>query len=63
MGDTCDADKECLSYNCLASGTCGDRADTPREVAKWVYVVVAICIFGGMWARCERWRGCSQRSL
>ncbi|EIW62480.1 uncharacterized protein TRAVEDRAFT_113902 [Trametes versicolor FP-101664 SS1] len=48
VGDTCDADKECLSYNCLASGTCGDRADTPREVAKWVYVVVAICIFGGI---------------
>ncbi|KAI0633879.1 hypothetical protein C8Q77DRAFT_1057078 [Trametes polyzona] len=48
VGEQCDADKECLTYNCLASGTCGERADTPREVGKWVYVVVGICIFGGM---------------
>ena len=47
FGVTCDADKECLSYNCLASGTCGHTTDTPTQVATWVYIVVAICIFGG----------------
>ncbi|KAI0373519.1 hypothetical protein BV20DRAFT_989308 [Pilatotrama ljubarskyi] len=48
VGEQCDADKECTTYNCLSSGVCGIRADTPREVAKWVYVVVAVCILGGM---------------
>ncbi|KAI0768849.1 hypothetical protein BD413DRAFT_562125 [Trametes elegans] len=48
VGETCDADKECETYNCLASGVCGVRADVPREVGKWVYAVVAILIVGGM---------------
>ncbi|OBZ67247.1 hypothetical protein A0H81_12973 [Grifola frondosa] len=38
----------CVTYNCLASGVCGVSADTPNRVRSWVYVVVAICIFGGM---------------
>ncbi|KAL7281074.1 hypothetical protein ACG7TL_004376 [Trametes sanguinea] len=48
VGEQCDADKECDTYNCLDSGVCGARADTPRQVGKWVYVVVGVCIFGGM---------------
>ncbi|KAI8994084.1 hypothetical protein BD414DRAFT_565903 [Trametes punicea] len=48
IGEQCDADKECSTFNCLDSGVCGERADTPRQVGKWVYVVVAICIVGGM---------------
>ncbi|RPD78518.1 hypothetical protein L226DRAFT_457878 [Lentinus tigrinus ALCF2SS1-7] len=48
IGETCDADKECSTYNCLADGTCGRTTDTPVKVGVWVYIVVAICIFGGM---------------
>ena len=47
VGETCDADKECLSYNCLADGTCGVTTDTPVKVKTWVYIVVGICIIGG----------------
>ncbi|KAI0682751.1 hypothetical protein BC835DRAFT_1237895, partial [Cytidiella melzeri] len=48
FGDSCAADKECSTFNCLASGTCGKTADTPEHVGTWVYIVVGICIFGGM---------------
>ena len=48
IGEQCDADKECSTYNCLANGTCGKTTDTPTQVKKWVYVVVAVCILGGM---------------
>ncbi|TBU30294.1 hypothetical protein BD311DRAFT_691476 [Dichomitus squalens] len=48
IGEQCDADKECSTYNCLANGTCGVTTDTPVQVKKWVYVVVAVCILGGM---------------
>ncbi|KAI0344561.1 hypothetical protein BDW22DRAFT_1427253 [Trametopsis cervina] len=48
LGESCDADKECLTFNCLDNGTCGKTANTPEHVATWVYVVVALCIFGGM---------------
>ncbi|KAJ7096411.1 hypothetical protein C8R44DRAFT_889718 [Mycena epipterygia] len=48
FGATCTADKECSSWNCLASGTCGIDTSTPKHVGTWVYVVVAIGIFGGI---------------
>ncbi|KII92094.1 hypothetical protein PLICRDRAFT_27352 [Plicaturopsis crispa FD-325 SS-3] len=48
LNEACDADKECLSYNCMSSGKCGKGADQPRHVGVWVYVVVAIAILGGM---------------
>lgn len=63
LGTTCDADKEyvllvffltqplnlnrCDSFNCMSSGVCGPSADTPRKLAVWVYVIVAIAILGG----------------
>ncbi|KAI0712940.1 hypothetical protein C8T65DRAFT_646169 [Cerioporus squamosus] len=48
IGEKCDADKECSTYNCLADGTCGKTTDTPVKVGVWVYAVVAVCIVGGM---------------
>ncbi|GJE95852.1 hypothetical protein PsYK624_120430 [Phanerochaete sordida] len=50
LGDSCDADKECSTFNCLASGVCGKSADSPEHVAFWVYIIVGVCIFGGMLA-------------
>jgi len=50
LGGTCDADKECLSYNCLPSGTCGTDVTEPRHLGAWVYAIVGIGIFGGMFA-------------
>lgn len=46
----CDADKECSSFNCLDTGVCGKSANTPKHVASWIYIIVGICIFGGMLA-------------
>jgi hypothetical protein len=48
LGATCDADKECQSWNCLASGVCGVDTSIPKHVGTWVYVVVAIGIFVGI---------------
>ncbi|KAJ6609821.1 hypothetical protein B0H10DRAFT_2062615 [Mycena sp. CBHHK59/15] len=48
LGQSCTADKECSSWNCLASGVCGTDTSTPHHVGTWVYVVVAIGIFGGI---------------
>ncbi|KAF8210141.1 hypothetical protein K438DRAFT_1959422 [Mycena galopus ATCC 62051] len=48
LGATCDADKECQSWNCLASGVCGVDTSIPKHVGTWVYVVVAIGIFLGI---------------
>ncbi|KAK0504880.1 hypothetical protein EDD18DRAFT_1126802 [Armillaria luteobubalina] len=48
LGQTCDADKECSTYNCLSSGVCGESPRTPRHFGAWVYVIVCIGIFGGM---------------
>jgi len=50
VGVTCQADKECLSYNCSADGVCGTDVTEPRHLAIWVYIVVGIGIFGGMFA-------------
>lgn len=48
VGENCDADKECKSFNCLSTLVCGDEIDAAAHVGVWVYVIVAICIFGGM---------------
>ncbi|GHJ90397.1 hypothetical protein NliqN6_6799 [Naganishia liquefaciens] len=43
VGDACQANKECLSYNC-DNGTCRKATDAPNSAKKWVYAVVAILI-------------------
>ncbi|CAK5281480.1 unnamed protein product [Mycena citricolor] len=48
LGASCTADKECSSWNCLASGVCGIDTTLPKHVGIWVYVVVAIGIFVGI---------------
>jgi len=48
FGQTCDADKECMSGNCLQAMTCGLAPDAPKHFATWVYIVVAVAIIGGM---------------
>ncbi|KAJ7594785.1 hypothetical protein C8J56DRAFT_821765 [Mycena floridula] len=50
LGDACDADKECDSWNCLNTAVCGPPADEPRELGTWVYAIVGIAIIGGMLA-------------
>ncbi|OSX66318.1 hypothetical protein POSPLADRAFT_1177763 [Postia placenta MAD-698-R-SB12] len=50
IGVTCNADKECSTYNCLASGMCGPRTDTPTHVATWVYALVGAGSCGGILA-------------
>jgi len=48
LGDSCDADKECDSFNCGTDGKCGKDASLPRQVAMWVYIIVAVLILVGM---------------
>ncbi|KAF8647165.1 hypothetical protein AX16_006995 [Volvariella volvacea WC 439] len=48
IGAACTADKECDSWNCMANGYCGQDASTPHHFGIWVYVIVALGIFGGM---------------
>ncbi|TCD71624.1 hypothetical protein EIP91_007371 [Steccherinum ochraceum] len=48
LSAACTADKECATFNCNASGVCDKPADTPNHVGSWVYIVVAVAIFGGM---------------
>ncbi|KAF8070223.1 hypothetical protein FPV67DRAFT_1668101 [Lyophyllum atratum] len=48
LAEACTADKECSSWNCLASGVCGISEATPHHFAIWVYIVVGLGIFGGM---------------
>ncbi|KAF9654016.1 hypothetical protein BDM02DRAFT_3086236 [Thelephora ganbajun] len=50
IGAQCTADKECLSYNCGISGKCDKDVRAPNSLPIWVYVVVGIGIFGGMFA-------------
>jgi hypothetical protein len=50
IGDQCDADKQCLSYNCGAEGRCDKDVTEPNKLPVWVYVIVGISIFGGMGA-------------
>ncbi|KAH9935539.1 uncharacterized protein B0H18DRAFT_416058 [Fomitopsis serialis] len=48
VGGSCTGNKECSSFNCLPSGTCGLSTDTPAHVSEWVYAVVAVCALGGI---------------
>ncbi|KIY44376.1 hypothetical protein FISHEDRAFT_51660 [Fistulina hepatica ATCC 64428] len=48
VGESCDGDKECVSYNCLSSGVCGTSLAAPKHLAFWVYLLVGLAIFGGM---------------
>ncbi|KAF8906577.1 hypothetical protein CPB84DRAFT_1813819 [Gymnopilus junonius] len=48
LGESCGADKECDSWNCLSTGVCGVSASTPHHFGVWVYVLVVIGIIGGM---------------
>ncbi|KAJ7703290.1 hypothetical protein B0H17DRAFT_1042610 [Mycena rosella] len=48
LGAACTADKECGSWNCLSSGTCGPDTSIPNHVGTGVYVAVAIGIFVGI---------------
>ncbi|KXN90640.1 hypothetical protein AN958_03880 [Leucoagaricus sp. SymC.cos] len=48
IGESCDGDKECQSWNCLASGVCGQPAAEPHHFGIYVYILVALGIFGGM---------------
>ncbi|KAF9461321.1 hypothetical protein BDZ94DRAFT_1167869 [Collybia nuda] len=48
LGEACTADKECDSWNCLSSGFCGISEAIPHHFGIWVYIVVALGIFGGM---------------
>jgi len=48
LGVACTADKECSSWNCLSTGTCGADTSLPNHVKTWVYAVVAVGILGGI---------------
>lgn len=48
QGDSCDADKECLTYNCDSKGVCGLDPSLPLTYPAWLYVIVGIVLFGGM---------------
>jgi hypothetical protein len=47
FGASCDADKECSSYNCMPNLVCGISPSSPRHFATWVYIVIGTGIFGG----------------
>ncbi|KZV69526.1 hypothetical protein PENSPDRAFT_580767 [Peniophora sp. CONT] len=44
---SCTADKECATFNC-ASGACAEAVNTPKHYGTWVYIVIGVCIFGGI---------------
>jgi len=48
LSTACNADKECSTYNCLSSGVCGKAPEAPNQFGTWVYIVVAVGIFGGI---------------
>ncbi|KAJ4468219.1 hypothetical protein J3R30DRAFT_3560244 [Lentinula aciculospora] len=48
IGDSCDADKECSTWNCLSSGVCGTDQALDRHISSWVYAIVGIGIVVGM---------------
>ncbi|KAI5123961.1 hypothetical protein M0805_006373 [Coniferiporia weirii] len=48
VGGSCSADKECTSMNCLSTQVCGVNIDAAAHVGIWVYIVVGVGIFGGM---------------
>ncbi|KAI9456623.1 hypothetical protein F5148DRAFT_984406 [Russula earlei] len=48
IGESCSADKECLTYNCMPNLVCGVSPSNPRQFPTWVYIVAGTGIFGGM---------------
>ncbi|TDL26285.1 hypothetical protein BD410DRAFT_575606 [Rickenella mellea] len=48
LGQSCAADKECDSMNCLGTQVCGTPADAPKHFPIFVYIVVCFGIFGGI---------------
>ncbi|ORY34638.1 hypothetical protein BCR39DRAFT_513745 [Naematelia encephala] len=44
LNAACSGNKECLSYNCEASGKCGHAADEPLHPKPWVYVIIGLGI-------------------
>ncbi|KAF9478630.1 hypothetical protein BDN70DRAFT_879764 [Pholiota conissans] len=48
LGESCAADKECDSWNCLSTGVCGVSAATPHHFGIYVYILVCLGIVGGM---------------
>ncbi|KZT67913.1 hypothetical protein DAEQUDRAFT_365354 [Daedalea quercina L-15889] len=48
LGAECDADRECKSHNCGASGTCIDPPEMPLHVATWQYGIVALSVLSAM---------------
>jgi len=48
IGGSCSADKECLTLNCEADGVCGQSPAAARHLATWIYAVIGVGIFGGM---------------
>lgn len=66
-GAGCQADKECQSNNCKLDGKCGQPTNAPQHLSTWIYVVVAVGIFGGMFGTLitlfflhRRWREAEQ---
>jgi hypothetical protein len=47
VDQSCHADKECTSFNCLSNQVCGTSPSSPRQLATWVYIVIGTGIFGG----------------
>ena len=47
VGASCDADKECLSCNCLPNQTCGVSPSNPHHLSTGIYAIIGIGIFGG----------------
>ncbi|KAJ3889287.1 hypothetical protein GG344DRAFT_89526 [Lentinula edodes] len=45
LGVSCDADKECSTWNCMSSGVCGTDQALDRHLSSWVYAIVGIGIF------------------
>lgn len=50
LGAPCDADRECLSFNCGAQGTCADPSEMPLHVAPWQYVLTILSVLTAMTA-------------
>ncbi|KDR75935.1 hypothetical protein GALMADRAFT_68174 [Galerina marginata CBS 339.88] len=48
LDQSCSADKECDSWNCLSTGVCGQTAATPHHFGIYVYILVGLGIIGGM---------------
>jgi hypothetical protein len=46
IGQSCSADKECITYNCTPNRVCGTSPSSPRHFPTWVYIIIGTGIFG-----------------